>query len=58
MYGDIFIIGNGNVVMDVVCIFFKFLEEFVKIDIVVYVFDVFFKSKIYNICIIGWCGFI
>lgn len=52
------VVGNGNVVMDVICILVQLFDDFVVIDIIDMVFEVLCNSSVCEIYIFGCCGFV
>lgn len=52
------VVGNGNVVMDVVCVLVCNLDDLVVIDIVDYVLDMLWGSMVEDILLFGRCGFV
>lgn len=57
-YECVVIIGNGNVVFDVVCVFVVDLYELVVIDIVDYVLFVLCNLVVCEVVVVVCCGFV
>lgn len=52
------VLGNGNVVFDVVCMFVKYVEDLFVIEVLVNVYEGLKVSVVIDVYIFGCCGFV